>query len=155
MSDPTHKLARDGAILGDRTFDQIQEGLAAGTLLPTDHVWAPGKGRWILLRELEALAAEPRPGSPATPGGKPAGGIWRSLGRGALSTLRGLGWLVGGAFKALGTVMTWVFVIGIGLFIGMLIEGRGNPRRNPSTDPLHDPYAGRRDPDFDDRDRDV
>ena len=155
MSDPTHKLARDGAILGDRTFDQIQEGLADGTLLPTDHVWAPGKGRWILLRELEALAAAPRPGSPAAPTTPATAGFLGSLGRGMLSALRGLGWVLGGAFKALGTVMSWVFVIGIGLFIGMLVEGRGNPRRNPATDPLHDPYAGRRDPDFHDPDRDV
>ena len=156
MSDPAHRLARDGAILGDYTFDQIQEGLAGGTLLPTDHVWAPGKGRWILLRELEALAKPARPTVPApSPTAVVTGGFWSTLGRGTMAALRGAGWLVGGAFKALGTVMSWIFVIGIGLFIGMLIEGRGNPRRNPATDPLHDPYAGRRDPDFDDRDRDV
>ena len=155
MSAALHKLARDGAVIGDRSYADIQAGLADGSLRPTDHVWAPGQGRWILLRELVALtspvpAPRPAPSAAAAPAG-----FWRSLGRGCLAVIgglfQGLGWL----FKGMATVMSWVVVISIGLFIGMLLEGRGNPRNNPATDPLHDPYAGRRDRDFEDSDRDV
>ncbi len=149
MSAVLHKLARDGAVIGDRSYADIQAGLADGSLRPTDHVWAPGQGRWILLRELVALT------SPA-PSPKPAAaGFWRSFGRGCLAVIGGLFQGMVWIFKGIGTVMSWVVVLSIGLFIGMLLEGRGNPRNNPATDPLHDPYAGRRDRDFDDPDRDV
>jgi hypothetical protein len=153
MSVVLHKLARDGVILGDRSYADIQAGLADGSLRPADHVWAPGQGRWILLGELVALASPVAP-KPA-PAASPTAGFWRSLGRGCLAVLGGLFQGLAWVFKGIGTVMSWIVVISIGLFIGMLLEGRGNPRNNPATDPLHDPYAGRRDPDFDDPERDV
>ena len=150
MSDPTHPVARAGAVMGDLTFDQIRAGLADGSLQPTDHVWAPGRGQWIRLAELSALANPSNPSATKTPEGS---GLWRTLGRGLLALVIGIGKVLRVIFKSLSAVVGFIFVITLGLFIGMLLEGRGNPRNNPSTDPLHDPYAGRRDPDFDDEER--
>ena len=154
MTPATHKVARDGAILGDYAFGAIRQGLDDGSLRPTDHVWAPGQGRWILLGELATLA-KPAPGagatapSPGSPSGWPTGVLgWIAL------PFIGILKLAGYLFSALAVIMKWVVVIGFGLFIGMILEGR-NPRRHPENDPLHDPYAGRRDPDFEDSDRET
>ncbi len=152
MTDALHKVARDGAILGDYTFAAIRSGIADGSLRPTDHVWAPGQGRWILLGELAALAKPPAPAGAARPAA--ASGLaapaphWLALP--FIGVSKGIGHVLG----ALGTIIKWVFVIGLGLFIGMILEGR-SPRRHPENDPLSDPYAGRRDRDFDDPYRDV
>ena len=154
MTPTLHKVAREGAILGDFAFGAIRKGLDDGSLLPTDHVWAPGQGKWILLGELATLA-KPAPtkgaaaGAAASPSGWPTGVLgWIALPFVAL--LKAAGYV----FSALAVVIKWVFVIGLGLLIGMVLEGR-SPRRHPENDPLHDPYAGRRDPDFDDPDRNV
>lgn len=155
MTPTLHKVARDGAILGDFTFGAIRKGMDDGTLRATDHVWAPGQGKWILLGELATLA-KPAPTKTA-PAGEPAGspsgwptGVLGWITLPFVGLLKAAGYVV----SALAVVMKWVFVIGLGLFIGMILEGR-SPRRHPENDPLHDPYAGRRDRDFDDPYRDV
>lgn len=151
MSQPMHKVARDGSILGDFTFGDIRQGLDDGSLRRSDHVWAPGQGKWILLGELATLAkpAAAPAGDRKDASGWPTGVIgWIALP--FVGTLK----LAGHLFSALGVIMKWVVVIGFGLFIGMILEGR-DPRRHPENDPLRDPYAGRRDPDFDDPYRDA
>lgn len=148
MNSALHKVARDGAILGDFTFGAIRKGMDDGTFRATDHVWAPGQGKWILLGELAALA---RPAAKVAAAAPAAGsGVPRWLALPFVGAAKGIGYV----FGALGTVIKWVFVIGLGLFIGMILEGR-SPRRHPENDPLSDPYAGRRDRDFDDPYRDV
>ena len=153
MTPTLHKVARDGAILGDFAFGAIRKGLDDGSLRPTDHVWAPGQGKWILLGELATLAKPATTKAAAGPAESPSGWPTGILGWIALpfvALLKAAGYV----FSALAVVMKWVFVIGLGLFIGMILEGR-SPRRHPENDPLHDPYAGRRDRDFDDPYRDV
>lgn len=151
MTPATHKVARDGAILGDLTFEAIRRGLDDGSLRRSDHVWAPGRGKWILLGELATLAKP----APAAAGDREDASGWPTgvLGWVALPFV-GILKLAGYLFSAFAVIIKWVVVIGFGLFIGMILEGR-SPRRHPENDPLHDPYAGRRDPDFDDPDRDV
>lgn len=151
MTPTLHKVARDGAILGDYTFGAIRRGLDDGSLRRSDHVWAPGQDKWILLGELATLAKPaPAPASdPEGASGWPTGVLgWIAL------PFVGILRLAGYLFAAFAVIIKWVVVIGFGLFIGMILEGR-SPRRHPENDPLHDPYAGRRDPDFDDPDRDV
>lgn len=144
-SDPTphplHKVARDGAILGDYTFREIQDGLGLRQLRATDHVWAPGVGKWIRLGELASLGV-----GAATPASAAAGA--------AKPATPGVSGGPGTILGAFGTFLKWAFVLMLGGIIGMALEGR-SPRRHPENDPLRDPDAGRRDPDFDDPDREV
>lgn len=143
-AEPLHKVARDGAVLGDYTFREIQDGLGLRQLRPTDHVWAPGVGKWIRLGELASLA-----GAGAGAAAARAAATVETAEPGEPAKNRPLA-ILGGV----GTVFKWVFVLALGGILGMMVEGR-SPRRHPENDPLSDPYAGRRDPDFDDPDRDA
>jgi len=130
METPTHHLARDGQVIGRHSLDEMRAGLAAGRFRETDHVWAAGQARWVTLGELlRPAVAAPAPAE-AGPG------------------------FLGRAIGGLGMVLKWAFVIGFGLFLGMLFQSGGrNPNRQGENDPLRDPCAGGRDPDFDDPDR--
>lgn len=129
METPLHHLARDGRVIGQHSLDEMRAGLASGRFRETDHVWASGQARWVTLGELL----------------RPAGA--------AAGAEAGPGFL-GRAFAGIGVALKWVFVIGFGLFLGMLLQSGGrNPNRQGDGDPLRDPYAGGRDPDFDDPDR--
>jgi hypothetical protein len=134
MAEPArHPVARNGSLLGAYHLEAIRLGLSLGELRPGDHIWAEGHGRWMTLEELGRL--NPRLlQAPEPEVAKGPGFLRRALG-------------------GVGTLLTWVVVIGVGLFIGMLVQGGGrNPNRQGANDPLRDPYAGGRDPDFDDRD---
>jgi hypothetical protein len=132
-----HPVARAGTVLGHYTLEAVRLGLATARFLPGDHIWAEGEGRWITLAELGRL----NPG--LLPAAAPkAGGFWS-----------GVGGFLGKAAGGVATLFTFLIVISVGLFIGMLLQSGGkNPNRQGANDPLRDPYAGRRDPDFDDRD---
>lgn len=135
METKLHPVARAGAVIGEHSWDEITEGLASGRFLGTDHVWAEGQARWVTLDELSR-------GSAAGGDGRPSG------------ILAGVGRFLGAGLGALGMVLKFLFVISIGLLIGMILQSGGkNPNRQGDNDPLRDPYAGRRDPDFDDPDR--
>lgn len=142
MTEPNrHPVARDGKVLGHYHLEAIRVGLAGGQLRPGDHVWAEGQGRWVTLEELGQLhpGLMPEPAGAATPPGR--------------GFLAGIGSFLGAAFLGLATVLKWAVVLAFGLFLGMLVQSGGkNPNRQGDNDPLRDPYAGRRDPDFDDRD---
>lgn len=145
MAEPTrHPVARDGKVIGHYHLEAIKVGLRGGQLRPSDHVWAEGQARWLTLEELgrlhPGLMPEPTEETAAAGGG----------------FLAGVGSFLGAAFLGLATVMKWVVVITFGLFLGMIVQSGGrNPNRQGDNDPLRDPYAGGRDPDFDDPDREA
>lgn len=143
MAEPArHPVARDGKVIGHLDLEAIKAGRRDGRLRPGDHVWAEGLGRWLTLEELGRL--DPGLGTGAGEAGAPPGGGF----------LSGIASFLGAAFLGLATAMKWVVVIGFGLFLGMLLQSGGkNPNRQGDNDPLRDPYAGRRDPDLDDADR--
>jgi len=127
-----HHLARDGAVIGRHSLEEIRAGLDSGRFLETDHVWAAGQARWVTLGELLRPAAAAAAEAEARPG------------------------FLGRVASGLGVLLKWVFVLGFGLFLGMLLRSGGrNPNRQGDDDPLRDPYAGRRDPDLDDPDREA
>lgn len=132
-----HKVARAGEVLGDFTRIEIKDNLRLGQFLRTDHVWAPGVGRWMLLSELMELSGSPPTAAPSA----------RSADIQAKPTEEPEPTL--GFFGSISKIFTWIFVLMIGGLIGAILEGR-NPRRHPENDPLHDPYAGKRDRDYDD-----
>jgi hypothetical protein len=45
-------VSKDGQQLGPFTWEQVQEQLAAGTIVPTDYAWHEGLGEWTALSEL-------------------------------------------------------------------------------------------------------
>ncbi len=137
LPEPLHKVARAGEILGDFTRMEIKDNLRLGQLLPTDHVWAPGVGRWILLSELMELSGDSLRVAPST---RPAVTQAKPTEEPEETS---------GFFGSISKIFTWIFVLMIGGLIGAILEGR-NPRRHPENDPLHDPYAGKRDRDFED-----
>jgi hypothetical protein len=134
-----HPVARAGKVLGRYSLPAVRLGLESGQLLPGDHIWAPGEGKWITLTELGTL----HPGLiPAATSADAGGGFWSGVGN-----------FLGKAAGGVVTLFTYLIVISVGLFIGMLVSSGGkNPNRRGDNDPLRDPYAGRRDPDFDDHD---
>lgn len=140
LPEPLHKVARAGDILGDFTRVEIKDNLRLGQFLPTDHVWAPGAGRWILLSELKVLSGTPQRVSPQ---GRPA------LPEATATQAKPATGEAKGFLGSIGTIFTWIFVLMAGGLIGAILEGR-NPRRHPENDPLHDPDAGRRSRDYDD-----
>jgi hypothetical protein len=142
MEEPArHPVARAGEILGHYTLEAVKLGLATARFLPGDHIWAEGEGRWITLAELGRLNPGLMPAAEDEPA-TTAGGFWS-----------GLGGFLGKAAGGVVTLFTYLIVISVGLLIGMLLQSGGkNPNRQGDNDPLRDPYAGRRDPDFDDRD---
>jgi len=137
LPEPLYKVARAGAILGDFTRTEINDNLRLGTFLPSDHVWAPGVGRWILLSELMELSGDPLR---AIPSARPAVTQTKPT-KEPEATL--------GFFGSISKIFTWMFVLMVGGLIGAVLEGR-NPRRHPENDPLHDPYAGKRNRDYED-----
>ncbi len=142
VEDPArHPVARAGKVIGHHTLEAVKLGLATSRLLPGDHIWAAGEGRWITLAELGRLHPGLLPGAAGTPAAR-GGGFWP-----------GVGGFLGKAVGGVATLFTYLIVISVGLFIGMLAQSGGrNPNRQGDNDPLRDPHAGRRDPDFDERD---
>jgi hypothetical protein len=140
MSEPTrHPVARDGKVIGHYSLEAIRLGLASGQLLPGDHVWAEGQGRWKTLAELAQLmpgSAMPAAGASTS---APSGGFWA-----------GVGAFIGSGLGGIATLLKFMVVIAFGLFIGMVLQSGGkNPNRQGDNDPLRDPGPERRDPDFD------
>ena len=48
-------VSKDGQQLGPFTWEQVQEQLAAGTIVPTDYAWHEGLEEWAALSELKPL----------------------------------------------------------------------------------------------------
>ncbi|MFN7339739.1 MAG: hypothetical protein ACK5VI_01505 [Opitutia bacterium] len=142
MEDPArHPVARAGKVLGRYTLEAVKLGLATSRFLPGDHIWAAGEGRWVTLAELGRLNPGLFPDDTGAAAAR-GGGFWS-----------GVGGFLGKAGGGVVTLFTYLIVISVGLFIGMLVQSGGrNPNRQGDNDPLRDPYAGRRDPDFGDRD---
>ena len=46
-------VSKDGQQLGPFTWEQVQEQLAAGTIVPTDYAWHEGLEEWSALSELQ------------------------------------------------------------------------------------------------------
>lgn len=143
MEEPVrHPVARQGQVIGKYSLPAVKLGLASGQLLPGDHIWAPGEGKWITLTELGTLHPGLLPAAPSPGQAAAGGGFWSGVGN-----------FLGKAAGGFVTLFTYLIVISVGLFIGMIVQSGGkNPNRQGDNDPLRDPYAGRRDPDFDDRD---
>jgi hypothetical protein len=58
MNDVPKKLARNGVIIGEFTQVQITEGLKAGLIQPSDHVWDEKNRQWLSISEIAGLNKE-------------------------------------------------------------------------------------------------
>jgi hypothetical protein len=60
-------INRDGQQMGPYTVEQINEYLAQGSLLPTDHAWHEGMPDWVPVTQISGVgpAAAPPPFNPA------------------------------------------------------------------------------------------
>jgi hypothetical protein len=58
MSDAPRKIARDGVIIGEFTQIQITEGLKAGLIKPSDHLWDDKSSQWLRIYEIDHFNRE-------------------------------------------------------------------------------------------------
>jgi len=52
MTDAPKKIARDGVVIGDFTKIQITQGLKAGLIKPSDHLWDENSNQWLRIYEI-------------------------------------------------------------------------------------------------------